>query len=180
MKLLSITLLFVMTTTLSHADSDSWRLWGKSKDDSEQLPALTHTLYKEECGGCHFAYQPQLLPAASWQRIMSGLDQHFGDNAELGKQETAQLLQFLQSNAADNSPLKLARKVMRRLGGEAPLRITKTRFFLKEHDELPQSVISGKTGLKSLSNCNECHTRADTGSFDENEIKIPGIGRWDD
>ncbi|MCC6543576.1 MAG: hypothetical protein IT392_03630 [Nitrospirae bacterium] len=34
--------------------------------------------------------------------------------------------------------------------------------------------------VKSLINCNACHTRAAAGSYDELEIKIPGFGRWDD
>ena len=40
-------------------------------------------LYGQECGSCHFPYQPGLLPAVSWERIMGGLEDHFGENAEL-------------------------------------------------------------------------------------------------
>ena len=40
-------------------------------------------IYQEECASCHMAYPPGLLPARSWEKIMAGLESHFGDNAEL-------------------------------------------------------------------------------------------------
>lgn len=43
----------------------------------------THPKWKAECGTCHIAYPPQLLPAPSWRRVMSGLDKHFGTDAGL-------------------------------------------------------------------------------------------------
>lgn len=140
----------------------------------------TSKLYHDECGGCHLAYQPQLLPAASWQKIMSSLDKHFGDNAELNQKDRQQILAYLENNAADRSNDSLARMMKRRLGSTVPMRITETSFFKREHREVPQRVFNGPSGLKSFSNCIACHTRADAGSYREREIKIPGIGRWED
>ena len=40
-----------------------------------------------------------MLPARSWQRIMSGLDQHFGTDASLDAATVAQLGQWLQTHA---------------------------------------------------------------------------------
>ena len=34
----------------------------------QDVAPVQSAAYQEECGGCHFAYQPGLLPAASWQR----------------------------------------------------------------------------------------------------------------
>ena len=34
----------------------------------------TDPVWKAECGSCHIAYPPALLPAASWRAVMSGLD----------------------------------------------------------------------------------------------------------
>ena len=34
---------------------------------------------KEECGGCHLAFPPSMLPASSWRRMMGELENHFGD-----------------------------------------------------------------------------------------------------
>ena len=39
--------------------------------------------WKAECGSCHVAYPAQLLPATSWQRLMKGLDKHFGTDASV-------------------------------------------------------------------------------------------------
>ena len=33
-------------------------------------------LYIEECGACHLAYPPGLLPVQSWRGIMSDLEDH--------------------------------------------------------------------------------------------------------
>ena len=38
-------------------------------------------LYIKECGSCHFAFQPGLLPEKSWVKIMNNLENHFGTDA---------------------------------------------------------------------------------------------------
>ena len=45
------------------------------------LPRLANKNWQQECASCHIAYAPALLPKGSWRRLMSGLDQHFGENA---------------------------------------------------------------------------------------------------
>jgi len=62
-------------------------MWGGNSAD---VAMVDNTLYQQECGSCHFAYQPGLLPARSWSTIMQGLDQHFGENAELGADVVAE------------------------------------------------------------------------------------------
>ena len=46
-----------------------------------RLPA--NATYRDECGSCHVAYPPGLLPAVSWQRLMSDLPRHYGTDASL-------------------------------------------------------------------------------------------------
>lgn len=53
--------------------------------------------YVKECGACHLAYPVGLLPTASWKIIMAGLDDHFGENAELDNETTAYLVNYLVS-----------------------------------------------------------------------------------
>jgi len=42
------------------------------------LNPVNNDTYKEVCGACHFAYQPELLPSGSWEKILAGLPDHFG------------------------------------------------------------------------------------------------------
>jgi len=141
---------------------------------------VTNAEYLEECGGCHFAYQPGLLPAGSWQNVMAGLDDHFEENAELDADVRKRLTDYLVKNAADDAAHERSRKIMRSLGSKQPLRITQVPYFKKEHREIPARLIKGNDKVKSLANCDACHTTAQKGSFSESAIDIPGYGRWDD
>jgi hypothetical protein len=145
------------------------------------IAGVDSKLYAVECGSCHFAYQPGLLPAVSWQRIMAGLEDHFGENAELGAQERETISRYLTTHSADRQRRGLPKRISASLGpGQPPLRITETRFFRHEHDEIPSRMVTDNQKVRSFSNCNACHTRAKQGSFREHEIRIPGYGRWDD
>ncbi len=138
-------------------------------------------LYQQECGSCHFAYQPGLLPARSWAQVMAGLSDHFGDNAELAQADHQAIQDYLLYNAADRVRDRRAVKIARSLQAEAaPLRITEVPYVVHKHREIPASLIKDNAKVGSLSNCTACHTRADSGSFSEREINIPGHGQWDD
>ena len=159
-----------------HGLLEDW--FGGSKPN---IDSVASTLYAQECGSCHFAYQPGLLPAASWQRIMLGLDDHFGDNAELGEAQQEEIARYLAENSAGSSSKGLPRRISASLGShKAPLRITETRLFRHEHDEIPQRMVQENPQVRSFSNCDACHGRAAQGSFREHEIRIPGYGYWDD
>ena len=137
--------------------------------------------YIEECGDCHMAYQPGLLPQRSWQQMMMGLEDHFGDNAELDSDLQQQLTDYLVSNAADNSDYKRSKGITRSLSvDEVPLRISETRYFLRKHDELPDKVVQQNPEVKSFSRCEVCHAEADKGSYNEHQVRIPGYGQWID
>jgi hypothetical protein len=150
----------------------------------ERTPGVTpvnNPLYEEECGSCHFAYPPSLLPQRSWQAIMSGLDDHFGDNAELDTQTQQTLEKYLAENSADYAANRRSQKMLRGLAeNKTPLRITELRQFRHEHDEVPQRVFKNNPDLSSFSQCPACHQDAKQGYFSERQIKIPGYGSWDD
>jgi hypothetical protein len=138
-------------------------------------------LYQEECGSCHFPFQAEFLPAASWQGIMQGLHDHFGDNAELSDEDAQRITQYLLANSADQVNREIPNKVMWSLRySPSPNRITETAFFRHEHREIPPGLLRQTEREISFSNCDSCHTRALQGSYNEHEIRIPGIGRWDD
>ncbi|MBF0294352.1 MAG: diheme cytochrome c [Magnetococcales bacterium] len=138
-------------------------------------------LYVAECGSCHFAYPPGLLPARSWEQMMNGLERHFGENAEVSGATGKALQSYLAANAADRAGEGKARKFLASVRpGELPERITTTRYFVNKHREIPRHFWEKNPALGSLSRCEGCHVRADQGSFDEHEVRIPGVGRWED
>ena len=150
-----------------HRDDNEYRAGGFGKQNP---------VYIEECGSCHMAYPPQLLPAESWTKLMTGLDDHFGENAELDG-ETAQII---EKYLVDTSRSTSYKKLRRNLGDKSPLRITELPYFKHEHDEIPPGLIRDNDKINSLSQCNACHQKAERGQFDEDDVYIPGVGRWDD
>jgi len=152
--------------------------WSQSRLD---VAPVDNAFYKEECGSCHFPYQPGLLPARSWQRLMGGLEDHFAENAELEAVDAEQLTTYLTENAADTSDYKRSRGISRSLAkDDAPLRISTTRYFKRKHHELPDRMVKGNPDVRSFSNCELCHERAAQGSYDEHQVKVPGYADWDD
>ncbi len=149
-------------------------------DRHKELAPVTDPLYLDECGACHFAFQPGWLPVASWQKLIdpTALEDHFGDNAELEEADRRAIATVLEAAAADRSNRKRAKKVMRSLRGEAPLRITEVPYIRKKHQAIPDSMIAGNDDVKSLANCDACHTEADTGNFDDDTVAIPNHGPW--
>jgi len=141
----------------------------------------TDATYLEECGACHFAYQPGLLPVRSWDALMApeALSDHFGDDAELEEPLRVELLNYLRDHAASRGAVfKRSRKVARSIhSSEAPLRITDTRYIRRKHADIPKSYISNED-VGSLSNCNNCHGEADQGHFDDDQVIIPHHGAW--
>jgi len=142
---------------------------------------VTDATYLKECGACHFAYQPDLLPSQSWINMMSGLDKHFGENAELSEETRKTVLAYLSSHAADHSTSWYAVKFMKSLkSGAVPTRISEVPYFVKEHREVPKKLIAENSEVKSISFCNTCHTDAETGGYREGKINIPNHGAWKD
>ncbi len=138
----------------AHADDD---------DDDEHMPAVKNALWQSECGSCHVAYPPRLLPAESWRAVMAGLDKHFGSDASLDAKSAQEIGAFLEKNAGSS----------RRVApGKPLLRITETRWFVREHDEVPDRVWKNPK-VKSPANCAACHTQAESGNFSEHGIRIP-------
>ena len=152
------------------------RAGGKGPD----FEAPTHPAYQKECGSCHLAYPPGMLPARSWDKLLTGLSDHFGDNAELDAATLAGVRQHLMAHAADRGASRRAPKVLNTLLPEdAPLRFTETRYFQRKHRDIPARLVKGNPQVGSFARCEVCHGQAAQGDFDEHGINIPGHGRWD-
>ena len=127
--------------------------------------------YVTECGDCHAVFHPSLRTAATWEQIMSGLDDHFGENASLGAEKTAYITAYLKDNAAEHWDTRAA-NVFRTNDAADPLAITATPFWRHRHRGIDPAVFKfKKVGTKS--NCDACHGDASLGQFAPHAIHIP-------
>jgi len=134
--------------------------------DERYTPVRDQTVIKE-CGACHMVFQPQMLPAKSWSKIIDGLPNHFGEDASVDAGTAKHIKAYHMKNAADSS--WWGGKFMRGLTKtSAPLRITETPRWLHEHDddEVPERAWSDPK-VKSKANCPACHRRANEGDYDD-------------
>lgn len=122
--------------------------------------------YRSECGACHLAFPPALLPATSWARLMAGLPKHFGTDASLDAATQKTLADWLAANAGTYL------KVRREAAPPPEDRLTRSAWFVREHGEVPAAAWR-RPDVKSASNCSACHRRADQGNFDEHDVRIP-------
>jgi len=130
-------------------------------DKTPSVPLLP--AYQQECAACHIAYPPGMLPAASWQRLMGNLQNHYGTDASLDAATVKQLSVWLNTHAG----------TYKRVSAPPPDdRITRSAWFIREHDEVPAATWK-RPAVKSAANCAACHTQADQGDFRERNIRIP-------
>lgn len=127
-----------------------------------QRPPADNATWQTECGSCHVAYPPELLPAEEWQVLMRSLDRHFGVDASVDTKTAAEIGRFLASGAG--------RGKARAAEGEP--RITTTRWFRHEHDELSAALFRSSS-IKTPANCAACHPKAAAGNFEERAVRIP-------
>lgn len=136
---------------------------------------IKNSTYISECGACHLAYPPQLLPVSSWQQIMVGLDDHFGDNAELDEETADSIMIYLQSYALGTGKPSRMSKMMRNLPAEPGLRITEIPAFKDAHAAVLEQLELERFPTGYLSPCADCHRQAASALFDK-ELLHPGYG----
>jgi hypothetical protein len=119
---------------------------------ADELRLPPNPAYQAECGSCHVPYPPRLLPESSWRRLMGGLERHFGGDASLDPRTHQEIGAYLAQHAGRRAPP----------AGAEP-RITETRWFVKEHDELP--------AMKNPADCAACHTQAQNGDYSKRTRK---------
>jgi mono/diheme cytochrome c family protein len=131
--------------------------------DGARMPAKILPSYTAECAACHTAYPPGMLPAKSWQRIMKGLDQHYGSDASLDAKTVAEIGQWLQIHAG----------TYKRVAEEPPQdRLTKSAWFERKHRKIEPAVWQ-LPSVKSTANCAACHTGTEQGFFDDDHLQRP-------
>jgi hypothetical protein len=133
--------------------------------DRLPMPGNTPASFKSECSSCHIAYQPALLAADNWQKLMAGLKDHFGSDAQVDSKAAQEITAFLTRNAGEVS----------RLGSAGnPPRVTQTKRFVRKHREVPARFWRDPR-VKSAANCEACHPGAASGNYGEHDIAIPEL-----
>lgn len=179
---LSMSLTFGLGSFSSTASADrhSDKHSDKHKSQKYRSEFQQNTVYVEECGACHMAYPPGLLPAVSWHNMMMTLEDHFGENAEIDKQTKSHITSYLERQSLGKNRYSRMGKMSRNLPEVAPMRISELPYFIRKHDEIPEGLVGDNSEVGSLSQCDSCHKQAEKGDFDEDHITIPGFGPWDD
>ena len=126
------------------------------------MPSEINAKMQAECGGCHMAFPPGLLPAASWKKVMAGLDKHFGTDASMSAADTTEITNYLVKYESNRWTSKAA-----------PLRISDGEWFKTKHGKEISPAVWKRESIKSPANCMACHGEADKGIFDEKSIRIP-------
>lgn len=137
---------------------------GTGTADSPRAPLPP--AYVDECGSCHVAYPGRMLDAASWSAVIAGLEQHFGVDASADPATLEPIRAYLA---------RTARSRPTTAGGVPLLRITETRWFRHEHDEVPGRLWKGPEAVMA-SDCAACHPSAATGSYSEDDVRLPKKG----
>lgn len=143
-----------------------------SHDGRKEMNPVNNLTYRETCGACHFPYQPELLPAGSWEKICAGLDNHFDEAIELEPETRKVIMEYLKANAADRSSVEEAVKIMRSLRNQTPQRITEIPHIQRKHHEIKAEVLE-RESIGSLSNCPACHQTAESGDYGDDHAVIP-------
>lgn len=132
-------------------------------DGGRQMPPGVPPAYTAECAACHLAYPPGMLPAASWQRVMQGLDLHYGTDASLDGPTRQTIARWLQAHAG----------TYKRVASAPPQdRITRSAWFERQHREIDSGVWQ-LPDVKSAANCGACHAGAGRGHFDDDDLRLP-------
>lgn len=132
-------------------------------DSGRRMPPDMPKAYAPECGACHTAYPPGLLPARSWQRVMDGLARHYGTDASLDPKTVQEIAGWLQAHAG----------TYKRVTEEPPQdRITRSAWFERKHRKVEPAVWQ-LPSVKTAANCGACHGDADRGRFDDDDLRFP-------
>jgi len=146
-----------------------------------RLPALgvpampINETYQAECGACHWSYHPSLLPRASWAAIMESLPDHFGEDASLPPETSAEIARYLDAFPAESWDTEAGNR-LRTVSAAEPQRITKSPYWIAKHRNIDVATFK-RHSVKSQGNCIACHKDGDSGRFDDQAIAIPKGGR---
>ncbi len=143
----------------------------ESQFTGQPLPMLD--AWEEECGSCHLAYHPSLLPARSWKELLKKQNEHFGEELLLDEDVVKQLSDFAVANSAELGVTEASRKIMSwNKPNLTPLKITETRYWRRKHLEIADEVWQ-QSNVNGKAQCDACHSDARQGWFEDSKMTIP-------
>ena len=180
--MLGAVLLLLLTSSVEAARTS----FDPKAEEKGGFASVTDAKYQSECGACHFAFLPGMLPARSWDALLTKSNEHFGETLSLDPETSRHIRDFLTTNAADRSDFLGSKVILRRLSDKStPLRITSLPMFKSYHFSVLYKLrlVAGlysvrdlpPNAIKAVLNCNSCHKGAAAGSFAEREIVIPDV-----
>lgn len=162
-KLFNISLILFLITVFSCA--------GNNKT-AEYTPKVNNATYQKNCSTCHFAYQPGLLPAGSWKILLEKTDAHAGGPFSFDDKTMNEIKNYLIMNSAEKSGWEKAGKILSSTISETPVRISEISYIKRKHWGVRNSIFQ-RSSIGSRGNCIACHKSAETGLYDEDDVKIP-------
>jgi len=140
--------------------------------DVQLDPLPDNLIWRENCGECHLAYYPTLLPAASWSALMAQ-PQHFGEELDLENEIHHEIEQFLITHAAESGLNESGWKISQTtIAAKLPLQVTKTNYWRAQHETIEESMWQHPQVI-SAGNCEACHQDAQQGWFGDVAIFLP-------
>lgn len=157
-----IILLLSIYSAISFANGDRGKIFGDwSKSKGPSVSAVKFQQYNEICGSCHFPYQPGLLPAVSWEKIMSDVDNHYGKKLKLSSVELNTMTRYLLDNSAGRVNDEISNNILQTLKYEpVVIRITKIPYIVNNHSQLVD-----EEKMKKFGQCDSCHQGAVQGKY---------------
>ena len=137
------------------------------KEDQIIFPPVMDAQTRGYCGSCHMAFQPSMLPAASWRLMMKELDDHFKEKVQLKPAVNKHITDYLVANAGDSKLAGEAGSIaLKGLSQNSTMqRITDTPYFKEEHSFLKNRIL--EEWVDSVANCTACHVGAWVGDYKE-------------
>ena len=136
-----------------------------------QLPM--NDLWQEECGACHLAYHPSLLPRRSWEKLLAQQNEHFSEDLYLDVDTNTQLLSYAREHAAENGVTEASWKILHGIAPDVtPVRITNTGYWKDKHKEIPEKTWN-QSNVNGRYNCAACHLDAEQGWYEDSSMRVP-------
>ncbi len=130
-------------------------------------------LWNEECGACHLAFHPNLLPARSWQRLFEQQADHFQEDLMLDEATFNELTNYALMNSAEEKKTEAAWKIDRTVKkSETPLQITALVYWKDKHSDIADETWQ-REKIQSKTNCGACHYDAELSTFQDSAMRIP-------